>query len=114
MTDLLTTSISYSTINGGRLKAEGILCLRRLPYTRLDMFKFIFDESKLDSNYVFHKMFLISINNLNDVGSETLTSVTPKTAVFWVVAPCSLVEVYRRFRGPRCLYHQTDGLLIVL
>jgi hypothetical protein len=21
-------------------------------------------------------------------------------AVFWVVAPCSLVEVYRRFRGP--------------
>jgi hypothetical protein len=22
-----------------------------------------------------------------------------KMAVFWVVAPCSLVEVYRRFRG---------------
>jgi hypothetical protein len=22
-----------------------------------------------------------------------------KVAVFWVVAPCSLVEVYRRFRG---------------
>jgi hypothetical protein len=22
----------------------------------------------------------------------------PKMAVFWVVAPCSLVEVYRRFR----------------
>jgi hypothetical protein len=21
-------------------------------------------------------------------------------AVFWVVAPCSLVEVYQRFRGP--------------
>jgi hypothetical protein len=26
-------------------------------------------------------------------------------AVFWVVAPCSLVEVYQRFRGPRCLHH---------
>jgi hypothetical protein len=29
-------------------------------------------------------------------------------AVFWVVAPCSLVEVYQRFRGPRCLHHQGD------
>jgi hypothetical protein len=27
-------------------------------------------------------------------------------AVFWVVAPCSLVEVYRRFRGACCLHHQ--------
>jgi hypothetical protein len=25
--------------------------------------------------------------------------------VFWVVAPCSLVEVYQRFRGPCCLHH---------
>jgi hypothetical protein len=29
-----------------------------------------------------------------------------KIAVFWVVAPCSLVEVYQRFRGPCCLHHQ--------
>jgi hypothetical protein len=29
-------------------------------------------------------------------------------AVFWVVAPCSLVEVYRRFRGACCLHHQCD------
>jgi hypothetical protein len=28
--------------------------------------------------------------------------------VFWVVAPCSLVEVYKRFRGPCCLHHQGD------
>jgi hypothetical protein len=27
-------------------------------------------------------------------------------AVFWVVAPCSLVD--RRFRGPCCLHHQGD------
>jgi hypothetical protein len=32
--------------------------------------------------------------------------VSTKMAVFWVVAPCSLVEVYRRFRGPCCLHHQ--------
>jgi hypothetical protein len=30
-------------------------------------------------------------------------------AVFWVVAPCSLVEVYQRFRGTCCLHHQGDG-----
>jgi hypothetical protein len=30
-------------------------------------------------------------------------------AVFWVVAPCSLVELYRRFRGAYCLHHQGDS-----
>jgi hypothetical protein len=32
-----------------------------------------------------------------------------KMAVFWVVAPCSLVEVYQRFRVPCCLHHQGDN-----
>jgi hypothetical protein len=26
-----------------------------------------------------------------------------KMTVFWVVAPCSLFEIYRRFRGAYCL-----------
>jgi hypothetical protein len=34
------------------------------------------------------------------VGFEVLTAVSTKMAVFRVVAPCSLVEVYQRFRGP--------------
>jgi hypothetical protein len=29
-------------------------------------------------------------------------------AVFWVVPPCSLAEVYRRFRGPCCFHHRGD------
>jgi hypothetical protein len=29
-----------------------------------------------------------------------------KMAVSWVVVPCSLVEVYQRFRGASCLHHQ--------
>jgi hypothetical protein len=29
-------------------------------------------------------------------------------SVFWVVATCSLVEFYQRFRGPCCLHHQGD------
>jgi hypothetical protein len=32
-----------------------------------------------------------------------------KMAVFWVVAPGSLVEVYRRFRGTCYLHHQGDN-----
>jgi hypothetical protein len=31
------------------------------------------------------------------VGFEVLKAVRTKMAVFWVVAPCSLVEVYQRF-----------------
>jgi hypothetical protein len=37
---------------------------------------------------------------------QVLTAALVKMAVFWVVAPCSLVEVYRRFRGACCLHHQ--------
>jgi hypothetical protein len=32
--------------------------------------------------------------------------------IFWDVAPCSLVEVYRRFRGACCLHHQVWGVRI--
>jgi hypothetical protein len=42
------------------------------------------------------------------VGSEVLTAVRTKMAFFWVVPPCSLVEVYQRFRGTCCLHHQGD------
>jgi hypothetical protein len=34
---------------------------------------------------------------------QVLTATSVKMAVFWVVAPCSLVEVYLRFRGAYCL-----------
>jgi hypothetical protein len=47
------------------------------------------------------------------VGFEVLTAVSKKMAVFWVVASCSLVEVYQCFRGPCCLnvitHHPDDG-----
>jgi hypothetical protein len=31
---------------------------------------------------------------------QDLTAASMKMAVFWVGAPCSLVEIYQRFRGP--------------
>jgi hypothetical protein len=39
---------------------------------------------------------------------QVLTAVGMKLAIFWVVAPCSLVEVYRRLRGAYCLHYQGD------
>jgi hypothetical protein len=38
---------------------------------------------------------------------EVLTAASFKMAVFWVVAPCSLV-VHRRFGDACCLHHQGD------
>jgi hypothetical protein len=42
------------------------------------------------------------------VGFQVLMAASMNMAVFWVVAPCSLVDVYRRFRGASCLHHQGD------
>jgi hypothetical protein len=50
----------------------------------------------------------VHLNFFIHVGFEVLTAVSTKMAVFWVVAQCSLVEVYQRFRGPWCLHHQED------
>jgi hypothetical protein len=38
-----------------------------------------------------------------------LNNLKKKIAVFWVVAPCSLVEVYRRFRGVAEGHRPDDG-----
>jgi cephalosporin hydroxylase len=32
-----------------------------------------------------------------------------KITAFWNIAPCTVVEVGRRFGGSYCLYHQSDG-----
>jgi hypothetical protein len=41
---------------------------------------------------------------------QVLTAASMKIDVFWDVEPCSLVEVYRRFRAACCLHHQGDDL----
>jgi hypothetical protein len=46
--------------------------------------------------------------NVEHIWLEVLTAVTMKMAVFWVVAPCRQVWVYRRFRGLYCLHHLGD------
>jgi hypothetical protein len=51
---------------------------------------------------------------LQSVRFEVLKAASMKMAVFWVVALCSLVEVYWRFRGARCLHHQGDEDALLL
>jgi hypothetical protein len=43
------------------------------------------------------------------VGCEVLNAVTMKKNVVWNVAPCNLVEVYRRFGGTCCLHPQGNA-----
>jgi hypothetical protein len=35
---------------------------------------------------------------------EVLTAASMKMVVFWVVAPCGPVEIYRHFRGAYCVH----------
>jgi hypothetical protein len=53
-----------------------------------------------------HIILIRDLGYTGEVGFEVLTAVSTKMAVFWVVALCSLAEVYQRFRGPYCLHHQ--------
>jgi hypothetical protein len=43
------------------------------------------------------------------VGFEVLTAASMKMTVFWAVASCSLVEIYRRFRGTCGTNRPDDG-----
>jgi hypothetical protein len=48
-------------------------------------------------------------NSTNVVRFEILTVSSMKMTVIWVVAPCSLEDVYWRFRGACCVHHQCSS-----
>jgi hypothetical protein len=43
------------------------------------------------------------------VKCQVLTAAVMYVTVFWLVTPCSLVEIDQRFRGTYCLYHQNSS-----
>jgi hypothetical protein len=49
-----------------------------------------------------------AIEHKGFVRFQVLTAASVKLTDFWVVTPCSLVEVYRRFSGACCLHHQAN------
>jgi hypothetical protein len=69
------------------------------------------DEYKIWSSPLKCNWYYIKIG-LSEVGCKggdqwrDLAYTVMKMAVFWVVAPCTLVWVYQRFRGLYCLHHQ--------
>jgi hypothetical protein len=42
------------------------------------------------------------------VGFQVLTAASMNITAFWNIAPCSVVEVARRFRGMHCLHHHSS------
>jgi hypothetical protein len=62
----------------------------------------------MENNYWSSRGVDLLMNYCNFVRFQVLTAASTKMAVFWDVAPCSLVEVYRLFRGACCLHHQDD------
>jgi hypothetical protein len=44
----------------------------------------------------------------SNIPGDKQQTVCMKMAVFWVVAPCSLVQIYQRFRGPCCLHRHSS------
>jgi hypothetical protein len=68
----------------------------------MDEFSFI----PLYSTFSFQEVSKLLANKLTTL--KHLGNHTVMMAVFWDVAPCSLVEVYQPFTGPCCLHHQGD------
>jgi hypothetical protein len=58
--------------------------------------------SKTAESRVHFKPYVSNIQ-FNIVRFQVLTAASMKMAVFWVVVPCNLVEVYRRFGNAYCL-----------
>lgn len=61
-------------------------------------------------------MFLIHIRNINELGAlweiSGYQATSVKMAVFWDIAPCSLVEIGRRFRGALWPHIRTVSFLV--
>jgi hypothetical protein len=71
----------------------------RLQITLIPFCKFYQDfyKSELGASHTDYCQF--HIDDDTGVGFEVLTAASMNMAVFWVVTPCSLVEVYQCFRG---------------
>jgi hypothetical protein len=54
----------------------------------------------LSSTYLHTYLFLVRF--------QVLRATNMKMIFFWDVAPCSLVDIDRRFTGAYCLHHQGD------
>jgi hypothetical protein len=52
--------------------------------------------------------YIIMLNEWDLVKFKVLTATRVKMTVYWDVAPCSVVDINRRFIGYYCLHDQGD------
>jgi hypothetical protein len=96
------------------------LSSRSVPVTRINIY-YVFVENpwhllptaysdRTASEFSFQVSFLFTYfgNSFITVLIQVLTAASMKMTVFWDLAPCSLVEDYRRFRSACCFHHQGD------
>jgi hypothetical protein len=75
--------------------------MNNMPSVEIKEFKEAYQE--------YPQIFFMRPGNSEQHNTSTeLSKKNMKMAVFWVVAPCSLVEVYQCFGGPCCLHHHSD------
>jgi hypothetical protein len=74
---------------------ENLRCLIKLRFRN-----FVFRHSMLSVIYKANKRTFVRF--------QVLRAASTKMGVFWDVAPCSVVEFYKRFRDACCLDHQDD------
>jgi hypothetical protein len=63
-------------------------------------------KDKISPLFNFVSPYFFVSSALSFVSSKQIRKT--KMTVGWVVVPCSLADVYRRFRGFCCLHHQGD------
>jgi hypothetical protein len=56
-----------------------------------------------------YKLLTLSFEWLDRMRFEVLTATSMKKVVFWDVAPCSLVDIDRHFKGVHCLRYADVG-----
>jgi hypothetical protein len=90
-------------------RRPGLCCLKSLHWTsqRL-LLVFINQKGTLNTCIMVQACLYHSQvwNSKYIVRFEVLTAASMKMTVFWYIAPCSLVEIDRRFRGAYCLHNQ--------
>jgi hypothetical protein len=67
--------------------------------------RFVAIRSNVGQKRMQYKLHLVTLWSTATAIATTTTTTTLLIAVFWIVAPFSLVHIYQRFRGPCCLHH---------
>jgi hypothetical protein len=81
------------------------------PFASIGVLRDYFTFIPVKYNFLMQFMFYLSDKEnkrLRSVRFQVLAAAGMKMTAFLDIAPCTLVEVDRRFRGAYCLHYQVD------